>query len=183
VDIKQQPSSLVILTGQRGSGKTALCSLLVDKGRKAGWQVKGLMTPAVFEAEQKTAIDALDLHSRQRRLLARVRQDGDTGIQTMSWTFDPQALEWGSRVLRESVPCDLLVVDELGPLELLRSQGWTAGLDVLDNGEYKLGVVVIRSELLEIARRRWPHASEIIVVSPEGALNLVNQICCEYGMI
>lgn len=183
MDLGKQPARLVILTGERGSGKTALCSLLVEKGRKTGWQVKGLMTPAVFEAGQKTAIDVLDLHTGQRRRLARVRQDGDTGIQTMSWTFELQALEWGSRVLKESVPCDLLLVDELGPLELLRKQGWTAGLDVLESGDYKLGVVVIRPELLDIARQCWPHAREITVVSPEGISDLANQIGCEYGMI
>lgn len=181
--LSQQRASLVVLTGQRGSGKTALCSLLVERARQAGWQVRGLMTPAVIEAGQKTAIDVLDLHSGQRRRLARLRQDGDTGIQTMSWTFDPQALEWGSRVLMESVPCDLLLVDELGPLELVRNQGWKAGLDVLDTGGYRLGVVVIRPELLDIARRRWPHAREITIVSPEGVSGLANQICCEHGMI
>ena len=183
MELGQHPASLVILTGERGSGKTALCSLLVEQGRKAGWQVRGLMTPAVFEDGQKTAINVQDLHSGEQCLLARVRQAGDAGIQTTYWTFDSLALEWGSRILKESVPCDLLLVDELGPLELLRKQGWTAGLDVLESGNFRLGVVVIRPELLEIACQRWPHARQITVISPDGTSDLANQICSEYGMI
>ena len=160
MDLKQHSARLVILTGERGSGKTALCSLLIESARKAGWQVRGLMAPAVFEAGQKTAIDALDLKSGLRQPLARVRQDKDAGILTDHWTFDPQVLEWGNQILKDSIPCDLLVVDELGPLELLRNQGWTSALTVLDRGFFNLAVVVIRPELLEIACRRWPLIQE-----------------------
>jgi hypothetical protein len=42
----------------------------------------------------------------------------------------------------------VLVVDELGPLELVRNQGWTAGLDVLRAGRYRLALAVVRPSLL-----------------------------------
>jgi nucleoside-triphosphatase THEP1 len=183
LDIKPFASRLLILTGERGSGKTVLCSRLVEAARKSGWQVSGLVTPAVFEGGQKTAIDVMDLASGARRLLARVRREGDTDIHTIHWTFDNQALDWGNRILEGSVPCNLLVVDELGPLELLRKQGWTAALDALASALFDLAVVVIRPELIEVARSLWPQAVEIVVKSPTQAAALADQIRIEHGMI
>ena len=57
-------------------------------------------------------------------------------------------LIWGNHVLSNSTPCDLLVVDELGPLEIDRGTGWQAGLAAVDSKEYAVAVVVVRAELL-----------------------------------
>ncbi len=51
-------------------------------------------------------------------------------------------------MLESATPCDLLIVDELGPLEFERNEGWPAGLAAIDSAAYKVGVVVIRPELL-----------------------------------
>ncbi len=56
------------------------------------------------------------------------------------------------RSSRASVPCDLLVIDELGPLEFNLKVGWLSALDVVKTGQFSLALVVIRPELLEPAR-------------------------------
>ena len=38
---------------------------------------------------------------------------------------DAEVLAWGTRILQQATPCDLLVVDELGPLKFERGEGWT----------------------------------------------------------
>jgi hypothetical protein len=49
-------------------------------------------------------------------------------------------------------------------LEFERGEGWQAGLAAIDAGDYRLGVVVIRPELLDQARQRWP-AARVIEIS------------------
>lgn len=53
------------------------------------------------------------------------------------------------------MPCDLLIVDELGPLEFNRGEGWIAGLTAVDSGSYQSALVVIRPSLLKMAYQRW----------------------------
>ncbi|MCJ7625183.1 MAG: hypothetical protein MUO76_16925, partial [Anaerolineaceae bacterium] len=57
--------------------------------------------------------------------------------------------------------CDLLVVDELGPFELVRAEGWVSGVKLVDGGNYRLALVVVRPELRRVALQRWPHAEFI----------------------
>jgi nucleoside-triphosphatase len=184
---------ILIITGTRGAGKTTLCQRWVDMARASGWQVAGVLSPACLEAGLKTGIDIVDLRSGERRHLADLAPDpaaatwvgmpsGDVpsqdgisqstaSIRTRKWIFDTAALSWGSRILAAAIPCDLLVVDELGPIEFERHEGWVEGLSAVDSKKYHLALVVVRPELLATARQRWDSAVIITVDSHSGTFS------------
>ncbi len=154
-------SHLWIVSGRRGAGKTTFCQGVVENWCAAGGDAAGILSPAVFSGTQKIGIDAVDLRSGERRRLADLRTAEDDPCDplfTRRWRFDPAVTAWGGQVLAQAAPCGLLVVDELGPLEFERGQGWLSGLAALDGGRYELALAVIRPELLEMARARWPWA-------------------------
>lgn len=93
-------------------------------------------------------IDLLDLRSGVSRPLAEADQR-PASLRTEAYRFDADVLAWGSAVLSTALPCDLLIVDELGPLELEFNQGWVNALRVLRAGGFRLAVVVVRPELLD----------------------------------
>lgn len=159
---------LFLVTGSRGAGKTTFCSGLVQAAREAGWRPAGLLSRPVFEGERRTAIDAEDLRTGETRRLASIAHPGEAVTPgTRQWQFDPQALTWGNQVLAASTPCDLLVVDELGPLELERGEGWQAGLAAVDSQQYAIALVVIRAELLGEVLLRWSDANLVEIDTPE----------------
>jgi len=145
-------STLYLLTAPRGAGKTTFCHTLADKLRAAGWDVAGLLSPAVFEDGIKTGIDAQDLRTGESRPLARLSthnlQPATFTLQLGQWLFDPSAFNWGNQILETSLPCGLLIVDEIGPLELYRGNGWVSALETLRQPHYRLGIVVIRPECI-----------------------------------
>jgi nucleoside-triphosphatase THEP1 len=143
-----------VITGPRGAGKTTSCQNLVSEARKMDWDVAGILSPAVFVDGVKAAIDALDLRRGEQHTLARLAPPGQTtSIRTETWLFDEDTLEWGNRVFQLATPCDLLVVDELGPLELERHQGWTAALEAVRSRAYHLCLLVLRPELVHHAQQ------------------------------
>jgi nucleoside-triphosphatase THEP1 len=158
LDIHSLPDGITILSGGRGAGKTRACQHLVEQAKQAGWTVNGLLCPAVFEGGVKTGIDMLDLGTGKLYHLAR-QENRNTGFEvTDHWNFDDTIMEKGNDILSSTGQCGLLIVDELGPLEFTRRQGWVKAFDTLARGEFKRAVVVIRPELMDEARNLWPTA-------------------------
>lgn len=150
---------LVLVTGERGLGKSTWCTALVAYARLRGHTTQGVLSPAVFDGEDKVGIDLIDLRRDERRRLAVLREPGTNGVVTPRWHFDAGVLNWGDQILsRVSADHDLLVIDELGPLEFNRGEGWQSGLRVLDSGRYQVAFVVVRPELIPQAHARWPHS-------------------------
>ncbi|MEE8357000.1 MAG: nucleoside-triphosphatase [Anaerolineales bacterium] len=150
-----KPGEIIILTGKIQSGKTNFCLDLAQNAKDMGINLAGVLSPGVFHQDEKTGIDVVNLKSWERRRLAVLRGIGQIGIETRRWSFYPEIVDWGNQVLKNAVPCDLLIVDELGPLEFEREEGWIAGISAVDSGEYQTALVVIRPSFLKMANQRW----------------------------
>ena len=151
-------SRLILLSGPSGCGKTSWCLQLVQLAGQHKLSAEGLVSPAVFQAGKKTAIDLMMLpHGPSHRLAIR-RQEEAKGVLTEEWHFDESQIAWGERHLASLRNPELLVIDELGPLEFLNGKGWQAAFPLIEQRAYRLAVVVIRPGLLSAAQGRWPWA-------------------------
>jgi len=163
-----------LLSGEREIGKTTLLLALKEQAQKAGFDVGGVISPAVFEAGSKKGIDLLDLHSgKQIRLASLNEAEPDSQIATIHWAFDVSALQYGNEVLGHATPCDLLIVDELGPIELVRGQGWQNGIKGIESKDYRVAVIVIRPSLLDVAFSKWPDATLLKLEQKDAAQQAV----------
>lgn len=152
---------IVLITGPSGIGKSTWCAGLIRRAREEGLIVRGILSPAVFVDGHKLGIDMIDLASGDRRRLANLRNPDSTGVMTDRWEFDSDVLDWGNQVLGSLAPHDLLIVDELGPLEFTRNQGLLNGLAAIDRLSYRIACVVVRPSLISDAKKRWPGAKII----------------------
>lgn len=141
------PGKVLVLSGPRGAGKSTYCLQIVDAARKKGLHAAGVICPAQVVDGHKVGFEVLDVQTGERRPLADVNQ-APARLRTPAYRFFPEAMAWGAELIKAAVPCTLLIIDELGPLELVQRQGWTVALDVLNAGQYKLAVVVVRPELV-----------------------------------
>ncbi len=157
---------LWIITGEIGAGKTILCAQMIQAFETLGWQISGLRSPAIMQAGQKTGIAVENLATKEQRQLAwQTAIPHALGDVPVHWTFDPQVLDWGNQVFRHVVPTDLLVVDEIGPLEMKRGEGWVNALYALDSRQYRQALLVMRPKLLSMAQARWPWGETILIES------------------
>lgn len=140
------PPRVMLLTGPRRVGKTVFCLRVWETARASGWTVAGVLSPGRYDdAGQRTGIDLLDPASGDRWPLAVPEPDPQTGL---GWQFSPEVMAKGAALLAASGAPDLLLVDELGPLELEQGAGWVRALDVLRAGRYQRALVVVRPSLL-----------------------------------
>jgi nucleoside-triphosphatase THEP1 len=168
--------NVIFISGGRGVGKTTLCGQVVRRMRVGGWQVAGFLSPARFDASgRKVGIDLLDVASGERHPLAQVRSRGPTDVGR--YVFNRETIRLGENLARTAPPNGLLVVDELGPMELERGQGWVGALEALQAGHFRAALVVVRPELLETARRQIaPGAPPALHVTPQNRDSLVEEV-------
>ena len=168
------PERMLIVSGPSGSGKSTWCAELARQARRRGIEPRGVLSPGRFEAGRKVGIDIVDLASGEQRSLASPRTSASDGVLTDDWCFETESLEWANQLLGGIEGARLVILDELGPLELVRGQGLVEGLQLLDRREYEMAVAVIRPKHLSLARNRWPEAVVIHVAdgpaSPESVL-------------
>jgi nucleoside-triphosphatase THEP1 len=177
---EEMAGQVIVVTGWRGTGKTTFCRYIATRASQAGWKVAGILTPARFEDGVKTGIEVEDLTSGNWRNLAVRAAEIPTEISLGAWNFDPEALTWGNEILQKATPCDLLIIDELGPLEFERKQGWISGLEALDKGDFKLALVIIRPEYEGAFRARWPNSDVVTIATPGDVLNQVEEFSKKY---
>ena len=176
---------IIIITGEISSGKSTLCNQLTAYFRAAGWQVSGLITRGIFSDHQKKAIEAININDGDIRLLAAYRNqplsENDV-LLPLHWDFDPAALAWGNQVFLDTGLTDLLVVDELGPLEIKRNQGWTAAISALDGRKFRLALLVLRPSLLSYAVNHWPLSQVITLTDVKEIPAIMKKILCDWNI-
>ena len=154
---------IVLLTGPVGVGKTTVAELVVGLAQRQGMVCGGVLAPAMVNScGQKVGIWGLDLATGDRRILART--DRDLGGPSIgSYSFDASALDWAVGAVDKSIgACDLLIVDEIGKLELWRGVGLAPLLSSLSAGEAERVLVLVRDSLLSELRARLGPIEQVV---------------------
>jgi nucleoside-triphosphatase THEP1 len=150
---------LEIVSGASGSGKTTWCRALVERAVASGEPVDGIVCPAVFADGAKIAIDVITIGDSVRRRLAWRRSAGDCAPGELAWRFDDAVLRDVDAYIARLAETRFVVIDEIGPLELLGGGGWQSALKLIEARSCERVIVTIRPSLLETALQRWPWAT------------------------
>lgn len=142
--------TILLVSGWRRVGKTTLLLAVRQAALAAGLSVGGLLSVARFEDGAKTGIDVMDAATGDTLPLATVGTGG--AVSTGRFTFDPAALEAGLAFAGRGQAADVFLVDELGPLELVRGEGWAEIIPLIRRRAFGVALVVVRPELVGQAR-------------------------------
>lgn len=153
-------------------GKTTLCLRLTETLRQAGLQVTGLLT----RHTGPHALEVLELAGGQAYSLTTPFNSAE-GLPLGRFRMDAEAFQRGCQAIRASFPTQIFILDEIGPLELLKGQGWAPTLSLLRHEGYTLALIVVRAELLLKAIYHLPASFYTVVrVTPQNRDTLVDSL-------
>jgi nucleoside-triphosphatase THEP1 len=172
-------AEIMIITGESGSGKTHFCARVVNELRQGDLSrkdIRGILSTELKRKGNKTGIQAVNIVTYEHKNLAELSDVEPGPMSTKQWRFDPDVITWCNSVFSEAIPCEVLVVDEIGPLEFERGDGFTAGLTAVDSHDYTLALVVVRPHLVKEALERWPDADVLDVQKIKSPKKAINEI-------
>jgi nucleoside-triphosphatase THEP1 len=138
---------IFILTGPVDSGKTTFLKRVIEELKKQKIKMDGFLSEAIVKDKEKIGYDLVDLGVGKS--VPFIRKSGQQDWQRIGpYFFIPEGLSRAKKIILRSREAEILVVDEIGPLELSKQGLW----DVLEQvifqrvQEY---LFVLRREILE----------------------------------
>jgi len=135
----------ILLAGRPGSGKTTLVVKLLERLEKRGFKAAGFVTEEIRRGPVRVGFEVRDLGG-SRAILAHVQRKGKPrvgkyGVDVQAFeSIALKALEAGKK------DSDLLVVDEIGRMELFSPLFRSTMLELLDLHEPLLATVQVRDD-------------------------------------
>jgi len=165
---------IIILAGPVHRGKTTLVQKSLSRWASRGFRFGGFLSIAVREGSGPVEYDFLDLKDGRR--LPFLRRTGELdGERIGPFHFVRQTLEIARSLILGSDPAEVLIVDEVGPLELAHAGLWPALREVIFKPERKT-LLVAREEILEDLYRLLGTTMPLSVdVSDPNAQRLLDQ--------
>lgn len=143
---------LILLSGLQSAGKTTACWKALPGLRAAGVKLAGFLSlPLLDETGRKTGIEMVDLTTGTHRTFARVVTSDEAATIGVYHLLEG-AVEWAAAVWESALlaGADWLVIDEIGPLELHRGEGFVFALAALtDPARVPNAIVLARAALAD----------------------------------
>jgi nucleoside-triphosphatase THEP1 len=138
---------IFILTGPVHIGKTTLLERIVYELKKEKIDIDGFLSESVLENQEVIGYDLCDI--KEEESIPFIRKEGERDWQRIGpFFFIPQGLARAKEIIFRGKENALLIVDEVGPLELGGKGLWPALKEVIFQ-PLKRSVLVVRANILE----------------------------------
>ncbi len=135
---------IFLLSGPVGGGKTSFLRRILSLLNSTRIPLSGFFAERVFEGGDLAGYDLVEAAILRRHPF--LRKSGGEGRERIGPFFvDPDGLRWAEAAISGSPPSSLLVVDELGPLEIEGGGHWPTLRPLLDDPVRSFCLVVRES--------------------------------------
>jgi nucleoside-triphosphatase THEP1 len=138
---------IFVLSGPVHGGKTTFLERSLPRWAGRGLACGGFLSVAVTDLTGAKGYDLLEIRTGRRHPYLR-GDGGPDAERTGPFFFVPETLGLARTIIREAGPGDLLIVDEVGPLELRGGGLWPALRETAGRPGRKI-LLVVREEILE----------------------------------
>lgn len=170
---------ILLYTATRGAGKTTHLTTLVTSLISEGISVHGMTSPAVFEDGLKVGINLVLLPHEKPQVLAVPKLnhhgyvpgavDGNVGYTFNETTLRAANEYFAALRARADHLQGIVVIDEIGPFEVVRGRGITEALNFIDDGVFEgVVIVTVRPEMVDMLLERWPEAIVVDLHDTDG---------------
>ena len=162
---------LIVITGAIGIGKTTVCRKFIEIARSQEYCCGGIIT---YKAPDRGIIIE-DIQTGRSKALASIT-DIYSGPRTKKYFFNPEGIDFGIQAIDKGASLDVLLVDEMGHLEL-QGEGFVNAIELVKAGRVSNCILVIRKELISAFLHRLDTTPSVFEVTIDNRNQLPEEIC------
>jgi nucleoside-triphosphatase len=169
-------TKILILTGAPGVGKTTLLTKILDALKTKGVKVGGMVTREVRESNMRVGFEILDLTNNKHGWLAHINGQGNPQVGKYHVNLTDLDNVGAAAITQAIEKCDVIAVDEIGPMELFSQKFKQAVTQSLESKKLILMVVhgKAKDPLVTQVKRRVD--AELFNVTFSNRQNLTEQL-------
>jgi len=148
-----------LLTGRPGTGKTSLIKEVITqmKGKAGGFYTEEIRSQGVREGFRLVTLDGEDA------ILAHVNIHSPYRVSKYGVDIDGLERIGVPALYKAAQQCDLVIIDEIGKMELFSAKFREAVSQMIDSGTKILGTIMLSPNLWADAIKRQPQVNLITV--------------------
>jgi nucleoside-triphosphatase len=132
---------ILMLTGSPGVGKTTILLRIAEALKAEGYKVGGMLSREVRERGDRVGFEILDLWDGRRGWLAHVNQESGPLVGRYRVNMEDLDAIGAYAILRATGECDVIAIDEIGPMELYSEKFKVAVQRAMVSAKLVVGVV------------------------------------------
>jgi iron complex transport system ATP-binding protein len=150
-----QRPNVVIITGEIHQGKTTFAKSIINNFIEQNYKIAGFLSIGINENGTRTGFSLNNLESSEQIELCSTIKD-NSRFKLGQYYFNNDAITRGQEILSIEKISDkqLIVIDEIGPLEL-NGQGWSIAIEDLTRSTTIPHLWVVRKSLVKKISRKW----------------------------
>jgi len=170
---------IVFLTGVPGVGKTTVLMKIVEELEEKGFSIGGVVSQEVREGGLRVGFRIVDLDTKREGWLAHLNRKKGPRIGRYGVCLDDLE-DVGVQAIQDAIQrSDIVVIDEVGPMELLSQAFRKAVVQALNGDKPVLGIIHHRASDPLIAEIRSREDAAIIQVTRDNRERLPALITAE----
>ncbi|GIU70736.1 MAG: NTPase [Candidatus Nitrosocaldaceae archaeon] len=160
---------LILITGEPGVGKTTILLKLFNMLKS--YKVGGIIAKEI-RSNGRIGFEFIDLSSNKRELLASIHGNGP---RVGKYYINLEGCKFAADILKNANNYDIILVDELGPMEFKSKEFRDAAKMLLDVNKIRIVVIHkrLKDTIIDEYKRR---ANAIITVTKENRDNIPDYI-------
>ena len=136
---------VIILSGDKNSGKTENARLIYEYLINKGISVSGIISTTEIDKNVKKSYHAVDLQSGEERLIASM--DLISGEKLCNFYFFEEGFKFADRILKKNLSSRVKIIDEISQLEISKKGFYKTVKFLIENYNGHLILVVKNSNI------------------------------------
>jgi nucleoside-triphosphatase len=158
---------VLLLTGKPGVGKTTVLIKVVSRLKERGYCVGGMISQEARTNNPRVGFKILDVNSDKSGWLAKVNQNSGPQIGKYQVNIEDLDIIGAQAIADAMANCDIIVIDEIGPMELFSEKFKEATRKALKSRKPIIAVLHWKAKDKLIGEAKSREDTEIYTVTQE----------------